>query len=324
MPPKRTLGQRRQTHSGRFFAQETPEKTSQKTLKKTLEHSTNNKSEAQENRSSMILNEFSRQEIITALKKKLIRLEKENHIAEFNRKIEQQQTQRRERTISTEQSQTPQLMMTGALPPDQSMMTEVLSLNQSQRLFYQTPAMKLPKPDFYHEKSMSKCIQWFDHIKNLLDTSESQEFGEDEQISWAVNYLRDILTTNWFTDKRSGKSMPKTWEFFRQWCRNQMKHLSNQEVEAVFKYHAVKQREEQLVKVFFSYLQQMKADLISILNEEYWVHIILNKLLSGLQLKLRWLQTFLKTMIQLWSETFRLEFILNQQKFRRKNQKKTK
>src|SRR5947207_14258464 len=119
MPPKRTLSQRRRTCSERFFTQETPEKTSQKILKKTSEHSTNNKSEAQENRSSMTLSEFSRQEIITALKKKLIRLEKENCIVKLNRKIEQQQIQRRERTISTEQSQTSQLMM-----------IRVLSLNQ--------------------------------------------------------------------------------------------------------------------------------------------------------------------------------------------------
>ena len=43
--------------------------------------------------------------------------------------------------------------------------------------------MKLLKSDFYHEKSMGECIQWFDHIENLLDTSESQEFEKDEQIS---------------------------------------------------------------------------------------------------------------------------------------------
>ena len=65
----------------------------------------------------------------------------------------------------------------------------------------------------------------------------------------------------------------------------------------------------------------MKADLISILNKKYQVYIILNKLLSDLQLKLRQLQTLSKTMIQLQSETSRLEFILSQQKFRRKNQK---
>ena len=155
MPSKRTLGQRRWTHSEQFFTQETPEETSEKTS----EHSTNNKSQAQENRSSMTLSGFSRQEIITALKKKLTRLEKENHIAELNRKIEQQRAQRRERTTSTEQSQTSQLMMIRALSSDQLMMTEVLSLNQSQRLFYQTSAMKLFKLNFYHEKSMSKCIQ---------------------------------------------------------------------------------------------------------------------------------------------------------------------
>ena len=132
MSPKRTLGQKRQTHSEQFFTQETSEKISQKILK----HSTNDESEAQENRSSTILSEFSRQEIITALKKKLIRLEKENCIAELNRKIEQQQTQRREKTISTEQSQTSQLMMIRVLYSDQLMMTEALSLNQSQRLFY--------------------------------------------------------------------------------------------------------------------------------------------------------------------------------------------
>ena len=66
-----------------------------------------------------------------------------------------------------------------------------------------------------------------------------------------------------------------------------MKHSSNQEVETVFKYHAVKQRVKQSVKIFFSYLQQMEADLISILDEEYQVHITLDKLLSGLQLELR-------------------------------------
>ena len=80
------LNQRRQTCSEQFFTQE----TSEKILKKISEHFTNDESEAQENRSSMILSEFSRQEIITALKKKLIRLEKENCIAELNRKIEQQ------------------------------------------------------------------------------------------------------------------------------------------------------------------------------------------------------------------------------------------
>ena len=128
---KRMLNQRKQTCNERFFTQETSEKTSQKILKKISEHSTNDKSEAQENRSSMTLSEFSRQEIITVLEKELTRLEKENHIVKLNRKIEQQQTQRRERTISTKQSQTSQLMMIKALSSDQSMMIRALSLNQS-------------------------------------------------------------------------------------------------------------------------------------------------------------------------------------------------
>ena len=41
------------------------------------------------------------------------------------------------------------------------------------------------------------------------------------------------------------------------------------------------------MKVFFSYLQQVKVDLISILDEEYQVHTTLNKLLPDLQLELR-------------------------------------
>ena len=131
-------------------------------------------------------------------------------------------------------------MMTEALSSDQLMMIRVLSSNQSQRLFYWTSAMKLLKSDFYHEKSMNECIQWFDHIENFLDMSESQEFRKNEWVNWAVNYFRDISVTDWFTDKRSDKSISKTWEFFRQWCRNQMKHLNNQEVKIIFKYHAVK------------------------------------------------------------------------------------
>ena len=93
MSLKRRLNQRKQICSEQFFAQETSEKISEKIS----EHSINNKSEIQKNRSLMILSEFSRQEIITVLKKKLIRLEKKNHIAELNRKIKQQQIQRKKK-----------------------------------------------------------------------------------------------------------------------------------------------------------------------------------------------------------------------------------
>jgi hypothetical protein len=43
--------------------------------------------------------------------------------------------------------------------------------------------MKLPKPDFYYGKFMGECTQWFDHIKNLLDTNEAQGFLEKDKIN---------------------------------------------------------------------------------------------------------------------------------------------
>src|SRR5438034_6424556 len=95
-----------------------------------------------------------------------------------------------------------------------------------------------------------------------------------------------------------------------------MKHSINQKVKTVFKYNAVRQRDEQSVKIFFSYLQQMKADLISILKKEYQIHTILNKFQSSLQLELRQLQTFSKIMSELKSEVSRLKSILSQKKKR--------
>ena len=180
--------------------------------------------------------------------------------------------------------------------------------------------MKLPKPDFYHGKSMGECTQWFDHIENLLDTNEARGFLEKDKVNWAVNYLRGTPASDWYTEKRAGKIMPSTWDTFKKWCRDQVEHPTNRGVEAVSKYNAARQRDGQSVKAFFSYLQQVEADLTSTLEEEYRVHTTLDKLQPSLQLELRRLQTPPKTMSELKSEASRLESILSQKRKDRSTQ----
>ena len=120
-------------------------------------------SESSENQSSTI------EQIIKTLKQQLKTLWMNNHIIELWKQIKHQQILKEEKHIS---------------------------INQSQQLFFQMFFMKLFKLNFYYEKFMRECTQWFDHIKNLLDTNEAQEFLEKDKVNWAVNYFRDTLTTD--------------------------------------------------------------------------------------------------------------------------------